>query len=149
MHALAASALAEVFEGLPPLPKQVVPIILGLPEAPYGLAPADVDRLCQRLAAPLVGRCQPQVTAIPEGNASPIVALERAVDLVTRRTSELCIVAGVDSWIDADRLEGLDAQARTLGVTHRWGFPPDQRRPSALGWASHRRRLGWWPCRRW
>ncbi len=126
MHALAASALAEVFEGLPPLPKQVVPIILGLPEPPYGLAPADVDRLCQRLAAPLVGRCQPQVTAIPEGNASAIVALERALDLVQRRTNELCIVGGVDSWIDADRLEELDAQARTLGVTHRWGFPPGE-----------------------
>jgi 3-oxoacyl-[acyl-carrier-protein] synthase-1 len=123
---LAASALDEVIAPLPRAPTTSLPILLALPEPSEHLPPIAVDRLCQQLAGPLAQRFQPRVLAIQEGNAAGMVALERAITAITDGTTECCIVGGVDSWIDADLLDRLDAGGRTLSVTHRWGFPPGE-----------------------
>jgi len=125
MEALAVGALAEVLEAVPHAPKQPLTILLGVPE-PGDVPTALIQRLCQRIAARASEWCQAHIVPVPEGNASVIVALERALAAIADRTLECCIVGGVDSWIDPDVLEALDADRRTISVTNRWGVPPGE-----------------------
>lgn len=125
MEELAVGALEEVLGGVPHGPKQPITILLGVPE-PSEIPPVLVQRLCQRITARLAGRCQAHIVPIAEGNASVVVAFERALAAFADRSLECCIVGGVDSWIDPDVLEGLDAERRTLSLSNRWGVPPGE-----------------------
>ncbi|MBX7084371.1 MAG: hypothetical protein K1X88_34515 [Nannocystaceae bacterium] len=125
MQALAISALEEVLEPMPVTPEQTVPILLGVPE-PSDIPPVMIDRMTAGVAAALSPRCRAHIVPVREGNASVIVALERALAGIADRTIECCIVGGVDSWIDADVLEALDADKRVLSVSNRWGVPPGE-----------------------
>lgn len=126
MYALAASALDEVLEGVPTDKRQKLPIFLGLPEPSATFSREDGTRLCQRITAHVLDRCDPQVVAVLEGNAAAIAALSQATDAIAKGVTECCIVGGVDSLIDPDVLEPLDADKRIKSVSNRWGFPPGE-----------------------
>jgi 3-oxoacyl-[acyl-carrier-protein] synthase-1 len=124
--ALATSAITEVIGQIPHAPTHPLPIFLGLPEPSPGFGPQHVQRVGQRIAGGLVEHCAPLVFPFPDGQASALVALARAVRAVRDRQFYCVVVGGVDSWIDADLLESLDDEARNLAQGHRWGFPPGE-----------------------
>ncbi len=124
MVGLALGALDDVLPSIPHARTMPLSIMIGLPEASESLSTAELSRVCQRIGSALLDRCQPQITAVAEGQAAVVVALQRAVEAITARRLECCIVGGVDSWIDPDLLEGLDARGRSLG--NRWGFAPGE-----------------------
>lgn len=126
MFALAESALDEVLAFIPTAPNVPLPIYLGLPEYGPFFNELRANALCRRLAAGLVQRCQPQVLPVPEGNAAGLVALERAITALQGHMCDVCIVGGVDSFVDADLLELLDEQGRLLSTANRWGFAPGE-----------------------
>lgn len=126
MLVMAASALDEVLAFVPTAPSVRLPIYLGLPEYGPFYDERRAHALCRRLAEPLVQRCQPQVIPVPEGNAAGLVALERAIAGLRARMFDICVVGGVDSFVDADLLEQLDDDQRLLSTSNRWGFPPGE-----------------------
>ena len=126
MLALAQSAVDEVLAFIPTAPSVPLPIYPGLPEYGPFFDEQRATALCRRLGASLVHRCQPQVLAVPEGNAAGLVALERAITALQGRLCDVCIVGGVDSFVDADLLEQLDDEGRLLSTANRWGFPPGE-----------------------
>lgn len=124
--ALAHHALLEVLTQVAPLLGREVEVQLGLPELDARFDVAAVRRVLGRIGAGLVGPCMLALRPIPEGNAAALVGLQRAVESIVQGRSELCIVAGVDSFVDPDVLEALDAVARLKSISNRWGFPPGE-----------------------
>ncbi len=125
MLALATSALDEVCETLPLSREVGLPLFLGLPELGRFFTEADATALCRRLAQQF-GRAALQPAPVPEGNASPIVALERALAGVRAGTFPIAIVGGVESYLDPARLDALDAASRIAARTIRWGLCPGE-----------------------
>ena len=104
-----------------------IPIFLGLPENRPGV-PADLG---ETLAQALVGT-EPSriplgpVFAFPEGHAAGLLAMGEAAQRIQGGKAELCLVGGADSWIDAERLEWLDAEGQLMSAENRSGFPPGE-----------------------
>lgn len=125
MFVLAKSALDEVTEALPLAKDAPLPLFLGLPELGRFFTEADATALCRRLAQQF-GRAVLQPFAVADGNAAPIVALERALAGVRAGTFPIAIVGGVESYLDPARLDALDAASRISARTIRWGFHPGE-----------------------
>lgn len=126
MFQLARSAIAEVLESFPAYPELTLPVYLGLPEISATYTEQQARSLCNRLAGSFVERAKLRVVPVTEGNAAGLIGLERALQAIEGRISEFVVVAGVDSWMDVDLLEGLDEAARLMSATHKWGFPPGE-----------------------
>lgn len=126
LFALARSAILEVLEPLPLGPRVALRAYLGLPELGPRFAERDASALCRRLAASLAEQVPLQVVAVPEGNVAGLVAMQLARRDLDSSAVACVIVAAVDSWIDPDRLEALDAAGRVTSFANRWGFPPGE-----------------------
>lgn len=131
MLALARSALLEATEGLPLDPREPLTVYLGLPERGSGPGPAwfgehDANALCRRLTTAPGWPSPLQIMPVPEGNAAGVVALERALAGLRAGLFACCLVAGVDTFLDPDRVEALDRAGRLIVRESRWGFTPGE-----------------------
>lgn len=126
MFALATSALDEALEGVPLSPGTKLPIWLALPEIGRHFTADSASTLARRISAHVAGRCEPQLVVMTEGNAGGVWGIERAIATIESGVAPCCIVGGVDSFLDADLLEDLDAEGRIASLTNRWGFPPGE-----------------------
>ena len=61
-----------------------------------------------------------------EGHAAALKALAFAARLLQERKADLCLVGGVDSWIDRDLLYGLNADRRLKHSRAMEGFVPGE-----------------------
>jgi 3-oxoacyl-[acyl-carrier-protein] synthase-1 len=103
-------------------------IALGLPSARPGL-PEDLQhqilgRINQRYARYFTG-----AAAFCAGHAAGLIALEAAFRKLRQGGLEACIVAGVDSYIDALTLDWLEScnQLHSAGpLNNAWGFVPGE-----------------------
>jgi 3-oxoacyl-[acyl-carrier-protein] synthase I len=122
--ALARAAITEAIVAVgQPLPR--VPAIVATSELP----PPEAEPAARMLAARLAELLRPlelDVTVVPQGNAGGLVALQAAMAELERRRHPVCIVAGADSFIDADVLDALDVGSRLACAGNRWGFPPGE-----------------------
>ncbi|MEM7136270.1 MAG: beta-ketoacyl synthase N-terminal-like domain-containing protein [Myxococcota bacterium] len=126
MLALARSALTEVLDSFTAAPPREVLVYLGLPEVGASFSETQARSLCDQLTQAFSGRADLGVVPVTEGNAAGLIAMQRAVEGVERGQSQFAIVAGVDSWIDPDLLEGLDEAGRLMSEANSWGFPPGE-----------------------
>ncbi len=129
MFALAGHALAELAAKLTDQRPCSAPVrvLLALPEPRPGFSPQAATRLASRLgevSLPKVPRLHIELSE--PGHAGALRGLERAFQDIERGRDELCIVAGVDSYLEADTLDWLDAERRLARAAIRSGFAPGE-----------------------
>jgi 3-oxoacyl-[acyl-carrier-protein] synthase-1 len=126
MQALLTSAFDELVGSLGPAAQGGLRVFLGLPELGSCFTAADAEQLGRHLSEHGSGRYPLQVDLIPEGNAAGGIGIERALAQLQADPNVLCLVGGVDSWINAELLEPLDEAGRISSTSNRWGFPPGE-----------------------
>ncbi len=67
-----------------------------------------------------------RVEVIATGHAAGWHALWQAAQRLQTRGTEACLIGGIDSYLDVDTLEWLDANEQLKSTTHRWGFIPGE-----------------------
>lgn len=70
-----------------------------------------------------------ETAAFPNGHAAGLIALEAAFKKLREGTLDACIVAGVDSYIEADTLQWLEECDQLHGagaLNNAWGFIPGE-----------------------
>jgi 3-oxoacyl-[acyl-carrier-protein] synthase-1 len=60
------------------------------------------------------------------GHAGGLLGLNQAVEWISAGQIELCLVGGVDSYLDPDTIDWLDADRRLARDGSRGGFPPGE-----------------------
>jgi 3-oxoacyl-[acyl-carrier-protein] synthase-1 len=113
---------ASVPSRLPP-----IPVLLGIP-APR---PGRPESLARDLAAALKGIADgPAPLAEPEtfplGHAAGLWMLTKAAAILQSQRSEFCLVGGVESYMDAETLEWVDANDQLHSESNSWGFVPGE-----------------------
>ena len=129
MLALAHHALAEIAAKLTSQRPYPVPVrvLLALPEPRPGFSSEDATRLARKLGeAPPAKLAGVRVEQTETGHAGALAGLERAVRDIGQGTYDLCIVGGVDSYLEADTLDWLDGEKRLARAEIRSGFPPGE-----------------------
>jgi 3-oxoacyl-[acyl-carrier-protein] synthase-1 len=129
MVELGIAALREVtskiFHQRPPV--DPLPLLLALPEPRPGFGRSDADRLCRDIqSATLPAGARVGVEPLGDGRAGVFRALEWAVRAIGERRTELCVVGGVDSYLEADTLDWLDSRRRLAREGIRAGFMPGE-----------------------
>lgn len=119
-------ALAPVARRQPPS----IPLILGLPVARPGLPDDLAERLRPSFAiAPPGGRRPGDFTTIALGHAAGVSALAAGIDRIRRGDVELCVTGGVDSYLEPDTLQWLEATDQLHGagaLRNAYGFVPGE-----------------------
>jgi 3-oxoacyl-[acyl-carrier-protein] synthase-1 len=123
--ALATHALREVIEKVLGDRAADLPVLLALPETRPGFSPADAQRVVTALQK-LPGPVRVTVEAFGDGHAGALHALEVAMERIARGRLELCVVGGVDSYLDVDTIDWLDADKRLIREGVRSGFYPGE-----------------------
>lgn len=121
-HALQA-ALQQA--GLMPNNPQRVALLLALPVLRPGSGDEPKPGLAVRLA-----RCFPEhpvhVKEYAAGHAGALEALAGAAQLLQERRADVCLVGGLDSWIDRDLLYQVNAARRLKHSKSMEGFIPGE-----------------------
>ncbi|MCM5680086.1 hypothetical protein M8A51_11130 [Schlegelella sp. S2-27] len=124
--AMLRPALDEALAVLPPA--CTVPLALGLPPDRPGRPQNLASQLQSRLEAAYHGRLQP-VIVFELGHAATLYALDTAGNSMRHGSIPLCLVAGVDSYLDPETLEWLDDSDQLHGggpFNNAWGFIPGE-----------------------
>jgi 3-oxoacyl-[acyl-carrier-protein] synthase-1 len=104
-----------------------IPLILGLPEVRPGFRREDVALLASRIRKAGAFTVSPApVTALAYGHASGLMALEEAAKVVQSGRVEFALAGGVDSFLEPDTLEWLDANQQLISPINRSAFPPGE-----------------------
>jgi 3-oxoacyl-[acyl-carrier-protein] synthase-1 len=121
-HALRA-ALEQA--GLTPNHPSRVALLLALPSLPPGTAGESKPSVAARLAG-----CFPDrfvaVKPFVLGHAGALEALAAAAQLLQERRADVCLVGGIDSWIDRDLLYSVNAARRLKHSKSMEGFIPGE-----------------------
>lgn len=102
--------------------------ILGLPSP----RPGRPEALGQTLLDAIATRFQKLLThkqTFEVGHAAGYLAMNKAIELCERHTLDLCLVAAVDSYLDPETLEWLEANDQIHGAgpqNNAWGFIPGE-----------------------
>jgi 3-oxoacyl-[acyl-carrier-protein] synthase I len=130
---LLALAVPPAWEALGPLlgRQRVLPedvrVFLALPEDRPGRSTDLESRMTEWFGTTLANDIQiGEVTCQPSGHAAGIQCIEQAVASIQRGQSRLCLVGGVDSYLEADTLEWLDGQEQLHSESTIWGFCPGE-----------------------
>ena len=104
-----------------------IPTIVGLPEERPGRS-VDLERL---LAGDLMATARQlgltlQVQTISEGHSAGLIALDAARKRIHSGEADLCLIGGVDSYIDGETLEWLDDNKQLMSGVNRSAFPPGE-----------------------
>lgn len=130
---LVAPAIWECMEAAKPESAASIPILLGVAplDRPHRLPRLDeeiLDEIEWRLNLPH----HPQSAVIAMGNVSGLVALAQAREMIDRRMSRYCVVAGVDSFLQQEVVEAYMDQRRIMTKTNSNGFFPGEAGASVL-----------------
>jgi len=106
-------------------PSEKVPLILCCPEA-AAFAQAGADFPTQLLSE-VIAECaipldRARSRIIPRGRAGTLEALAAALALLKDPSIPYCLVGGVDSFVDAGRVEKLIAEGRLITESNKDGF---------------------------
>jgi 3-oxoacyl-[acyl-carrier-protein] synthase-1 len=129
--ALALPAAEEALEPLravATLPS--ISVLVGLPDPRPGLPPQLLEDFSRRLAQALATR-RPigSMAAAGRGHASGLLALKSGIAQIASGRTELCLIGGVDSYLDTETLEWIEGceQLHSAGEDNNpWGFIPSE-----------------------
>ena len=130
LEALLFPAIDEALAPLATLrgPPPRLAITLGLSSPRPGVAedlPQDMVARINRRYARQIGSAAP----FAAGHAAGLLGLQAACAKLAQGSLDACVVAGVDSWIDAEALEWLEANDQLHGagpLNNAWGFIPGE-----------------------
>lgn len=111
-----------------PPPHLRIALSLGLPHQRPGLVAGFQTELINALAEEYRGRFA-AVAAFPNGHAAGLLALESASLKILQGDYDGCLVAGVDSYLEAETLEWLESCDQLHGagpLNNAWGFIPGE-----------------------
>lgn len=135
-----AEVLAKLFREVPL--GGTVPLVLALPETRPGFSEADARELVAALRDLGAGQSPVQIELAHRGHAGGLHAVELALQKIARRETELCLVGGADSYLDARAIDWLQANRQLAAADVRSGFTPGEGAGViALGSDDSRRRL--------
>lgn len=103
-------------------------LALGLPSPRPGL-PDDLQQALVSRIAHRYGAAFCATAAFPVGHAAGLIALDAACKKLVKGDFDACIVAGVDSYIEPQTLEWLEACDQLHGagpLNNAWGFIPGE-----------------------
>jgi len=129
---LAAPAIDECLAATESSP-DTIPLLLGVATAdrPHRWDGLD-ERLLQEIEFRLDAHFHPRSKLIPRGRVSGVVAIQEAQQLLADPEIEVCIVAGVDSFVRQDVVEAYLEQRRLLTPTNSNGFCPGEAAAACL-----------------
>ncbi len=127
--ALSETALREACEPLGEIhPLRLsLPVYVGLSEFRPGFTKQDAEAVrtgLSRLEGLPIDIAE--VTAVAQGHASGLAALETATEQMRQGAFEACLVGGVDSYFHPDTMEWLDTNRQLVGAVSRSGFVPGE-----------------------
>ncbi|HEV7915445.1 MAG TPA: beta-ketoacyl synthase N-terminal-like domain-containing protein, partial [Albitalea sp.] len=103
-------------------------LALGLPSPRPGV-PDDLQSAITRAVSARHRGHIGAIACFPNGHAAGLMALDAALGKFAKGGLDACIVAGVDSYIDPDTLEWLEANEQLHGagpLNNAWGFIPGE-----------------------
>lgn len=121
---LGLSAAEEAFEVLSGKKGRPQPVILiGLPRQRVGL-PADLDlEIVRGFQERFPEAC---VEVVQCDHSGGMMAIEEGWRRIGNGAASLCLVGGVDSYLEPEALEWLDAEDQLHSQTNSWGFIPGE-----------------------
>lgn len=130
LAALLLPAMDEALAGLKGgrVPADRFAFALALPSPRPGLAEDVAAQLPQRVHQHFGGRFG-AVANFAAGHAAGLLALRAGLSRLQQGTLDACLVAGVDSWIEPETLEWLEANDQLHGagpLNNAWGFIPGE-----------------------
>jgi 3-oxoacyl-[acyl-carrier-protein] synthase-1 len=109
------------------LRKETLPILLIVSPLDRPLRWPDLDRELMRDVAHKLGRQLPQGSVlVPEGRSGIVRALEHAAALLATREHDVCVIAGVESFIRQRTVEHYMRDNRLLTAANSNGFSPGE-----------------------
>lgn len=129
VETLAKSAMEEALAPVRPSPRERLSLaaMVAVSEARASLSGLEAESPARWLrdVAPS-GLHLTQVEVLPQGHAAGLMALERGWKCLQSGRADLCLVGGVDSYLDAETLESLDARGLLKSPVNRSGFTPGE-----------------------
>lgn len=125
---LAMNAAREALAALPDAPNlRPIPVFLGLPEARPG-SPKGLD---MALSTGVAARLRPhtrisEVMSLPAGHASGLMALAEAQARILGGHADVCLVGGVESYLESETLEWIEDSQQLHARSNSWGFTPGE-----------------------
>lgn len=110
--------------------------------------PSSRWRICDQFVQRIGGAVNRNhlMELVVDGHAGGLQALANACDRLRRAQASFCLVGGVDSWLDPERLQALDHADRLHTTRHSWGITPGEGAGFCLlTIGSNVRRLGLYP----
>ena len=147
---LGTSALQEAvsaLKGVDPARLPAISVLAGLPEPRPGLPEHLVAELSPRLQHALGAPCRVSgVAASQHGHAAGLLAVGSALARIRAGSDELFLAGGIDSWLEPETLEWLDASGQLHALSNTWGFIPGEAAAFCLlAGKSTAKRLGFEP----
>jgi len=124
---LVAPAIQECLNAAKPTDSAEIPILLGVAakDRPYRLEGLD-GQLLEEVEYKLNLNHHPMSTVIPMGRVSLVKGIQLAAHYFKTRQVPLCIIAGVDSFLDQEVVEAYMDQRRILTTDNSNGFIPGE-----------------------
>ena len=106
---------------------ETVHLALALPEPRPGIP----DEMSRNLPARLQDALRPyasfeSVSIFPAGHAAGVLALAWCGQQLASRPSGLCLLGGIDSYLDAESIDWLESEELLKHKTNPWGFIPGE-----------------------
>ncbi|MDM0044965.1 beta-ketoacyl synthase N-terminal-like domain-containing protein [Variovorax dokdonensis] len=123
-------AVGQALAALPSQPSRAlrVGLALGVPGMRPGVPP-DISRVLLGAVAAHFHGVFSAAAAFPQGHAAGLIGLQAAAQKLRQGQFDAFVIAGVDSYIDPDALEWLEAcdQLHSAGaMNNAWGFIPGE-----------------------
>ena len=125
---MAATVLEEICHKLESLQSDLrsIPLLLGLPEERPGWTVENTQAVKHGLGRkPMPLELQP-IEVFPHGHAAGLIALDVAYTRIRAGQTELCVIAGVDSYLDLNTIKWLDQNRQLATSYHRGAFFPGE-----------------------
>jgi len=104
-----------------------LPIYLGLPECRPGLADNVVEQIASQLQGTMPWKIsRDKISTRLCGHAAGLLALQDGYRALRNGTTNQCLVAGVDSYLEPLTLEWLDEKDQIHSTDNSWGFVPGE-----------------------
>lgn len=129
MAELARIAAQEAVAAMQPRAQSPIPvsIVLGLPQVRPGVVAALPSQLAAGVRRAIGdGFRITGFSVLPNGNSSGLMAIETGCRELRDGRSTFVLAGGVDSYVDVDALEWLDAVDRLHVPDNGWGFIPGE-----------------------
>ena len=104
-----------------------VRVFIALPEERPGLPRSLEETLAERFGSALSEEIDVQeLSCHCLGNAGGLICMEHALSAITNSRDSLCLVGGVESYLEPETLEWLDETEQLHSESTIWGFCPSE-----------------------